>query len=94
MSFTKNDRKLRSDLGKTFPIAGSPAFDSLTFQAAIADALRRDFGGSTAAVKRWPSWSGPTNAVFAIGSRPRTGLAASTWSRSCSIRPPWCRPCW
>lgn len=52
MSFTKNDRKLRSDSGKTFPVAGSPAFDSLTFQAAIADALRRDFGGSTAAVKR------------------------------------------
>jgi len=52
MSFTENDRKLRSRSGKTFPNAGSPRFDSVAFQAAIAEALRRDFGGSTAAVKR------------------------------------------
>lgn len=52
MSFTENDRKLRSRLGKTFPNAASPAFDSVAFQEAIAAALRRDFGGSTASVKR------------------------------------------
>jgi hypothetical protein len=52
MSFTENDRNFRSESGKTFPNAASPAFDSVAFQEAIADALRRDFGGSTAAVKR------------------------------------------
>src|ERR1035437_7010954 len=52
MSFTENDRNFRSDSGKTFPVAGSPAFDSAAFQAAIASGLRRDFGGTTAAIKR------------------------------------------
>jgi hypothetical protein len=52
MSFTENDRNFRSDSGKTFPVAGSAEFDSLSFQAAIADALRRDFSGSPASVKQ------------------------------------------
>jgi hypothetical protein len=52
MSFTENDRNFRSRSGKTFPMAGAPGFDSVAFQEVIADALRRDFGGSTTAVKR------------------------------------------
>jgi hypothetical protein len=52
MSFTENDRKFRSKSGKTFPMAGSAAFGAASFREAIADALRQDFGGSTAAVKR------------------------------------------
>lgn len=52
MSFTENGRNFRTDSGKTFPTEDAPTFDSLTFHAAIAEALRRDFGGSTAAVKR------------------------------------------
>jgi hypothetical protein len=51
MSFTENDRNFRSDLGRTFPVAGTSTLDSVAFQAAIAAALRRDFGGATAAVK-------------------------------------------
>ncbi len=52
MSFTENDRNFRSDLGKTFPLASEAALDSGAFQAAIATALRTDFGGAPAAVKR------------------------------------------
>lgn len=52
MSFTKNDRKLQSNSGKTFPTAGTPILDSLSFRTAIADALRRDFGAAPASVKR------------------------------------------
>lgn len=33
-------------------MVNSPAFDSFSFQAAIADALNQEFGGSPAAVKR------------------------------------------
>jgi hypothetical protein len=43
MSFTKKDRKVRSISGITFP--------SGTFAGAIAAALRREYGGTHAAVK-------------------------------------------
>jgi hypothetical protein len=52
MSFTENDRNFRSDSGKTFPSARGRSFSSATFRAAVAAALRKDFGGSPAAVKR------------------------------------------
>ncbi|WP_089923320.1 hypothetical protein [Caulobacter sp. UNC279MFTsu5.1] len=49
MSRSQKDRKLRSDSGKTFPKApGALGFD---FVEAIAQALRREFGQSPAAVK-------------------------------------------
>jgi hypothetical protein len=50
MSFSRNDRKVRAQNGKTFPI--DPAADTeATFAAVIADALRRDFGDTPAHVK-------------------------------------------
>jgi hypothetical protein len=52
MSFAENDRKFRSKSGKTFPTAASAEFGAASFREAVADALRRDFGGSPAAVKR------------------------------------------
>lgn len=58
MSFTENDRNFRSKSGKTFPVAGTSTFDSVAFQAAIAGALRTDFGGSTASVKRLARMTG------------------------------------
>ena len=49
MSWSKNDRKVQSKSGKTFPkttvYAGAP------FAAEIAEALRAEFGGSPSAVK-------------------------------------------
>ncbi len=50
MSRSQKDRKVRSDSGKTFPpVPQSPhGFD---FIEAIAQALRREYGGSPAAVK-------------------------------------------
>lgn len=50
MSFPKNDRKVRSESGKTFPNGGDGALDS-SFRALISQALRRDFGQSPGAVK-------------------------------------------
>ncbi len=47
MSRSQKDRKVRSDLGKTFP---QPAH-GFDFVEAIAQALRREYGGSPAAVK-------------------------------------------
>jgi hypothetical protein len=48
MSLTKNDRKVRSKSGKTFPngTEGQPRFAD-----AIASALKAEFGGSPAAIK-------------------------------------------
>jgi len=50
MSFTENDRKFRSKIGKTFPKGGG--YNGPPFVEAIAIALRADFGASAAAVKR------------------------------------------
>ena len=50
MSRSQKDRKVRSDLGKTFP-PPSPSPHGFDFVEAIAQALRREFGGSPAAVK-------------------------------------------
>ena len=52
MSFPKNDRNFQSDSGKLFPNGEAPGFSPAAFRAAVADALRRDFGRSPAAVKR------------------------------------------
>lgn len=50
MSFSGNDRKVRVDGGKEFPI--DPSADvSATFAGVIADAIRKDFGASPAKVK-------------------------------------------
>jgi len=51
MSLSKNDRMIRSDSGKTFPDDDSPLPGVSGFALTVADALRRDFGGTTAAVK-------------------------------------------
>lgn len=48
MSFTENDRKIQSESGKTFPAGGAAGI----FAQAIACALKEEFGGSPAAVKR------------------------------------------
>lgn len=50
MSFTEKDRNLRSKKGKSFPESGG--YDGPPVAHAIADALRADFGGAPAAVKR------------------------------------------
>jgi hypothetical protein len=50
MSRSQKDRKVRSDLGKTFPPV-PPSPHGFDFVEAIAQALRREFGGSPAAVK-------------------------------------------
>ena len=49
MSRSQKDRKVRSDSGKTFP--DLPAPYGIDFIEAIAQALRREFGQSPAAVK-------------------------------------------
>lgn len=48
MSRSQKDRKLRSEMGKTFPDPTASGFD---FIEAIAQALRREYGQSPAAVK-------------------------------------------
>ena len=50
MSFTENDRKLRSKNGKSFHNGGK--YDGPTFADVIAQALKTDFGASPSAVKR------------------------------------------
>ena len=50
MSFARNDRKVRVDSGREFPI--DPGADTeAAFAAVIADALRRDFGDAPTHVK-------------------------------------------
>lgn len=50
MSFARNDRKVRAESGREFPI--DPGADTeAAFAAVIADALRRDFGDTPAHVK-------------------------------------------
>ena len=50
MSFTENDRKLRSKYGKDFPDGGIP--DPLpSFVQAIAEALRLEFGSTPSTIK-------------------------------------------
>jgi hypothetical protein len=51
MSFSKDDRKFRSDAGKTFPI--DPVSEiRATLSQEVADALRREFGDGPIQVKR------------------------------------------
>ncbi|MGZ6037864.1 MAG: hypothetical protein ACXWKR_04290 [Phenylobacterium sp.] len=50
MSFTENDRKFRSKIGKSFP--SGDGYDSRPFALAIAGALKADFGSAPSAVKR------------------------------------------
>jgi hypothetical protein len=50
MSRSQKDRKLRSESGKTFP-QNPQSPHGFDFVEAIAQALRREFGGSPAAVK-------------------------------------------
>lgn len=50
MSPTQKDRKLRSDSGRSFLRQRRPEPDQ-SFAEAIADALRREFGGTPGAVK-------------------------------------------
>jgi hypothetical protein len=49
MSFHKNDRKIQSKKGKSFP--GGLAHSDELFNQAIASALREEFGGGPSAVK-------------------------------------------
>lgn len=50
MSFSRNDRKVRVEPGKAFPI--DPGADTeAAFASVIADALRRDFGDTPTYVK-------------------------------------------
>jgi len=51
MSFTKNDRKIRSINGKEFPSPGSSAPSGGHFADVIAEALHRGFGDARSAVK-------------------------------------------
>jgi hypothetical protein len=59
MSFTKKGRKFRSDSGKEFPDGPKGAvIGNGQLVRVIADALRRDFGGTNAAIKRVATLSG------------------------------------
>lgn len=59
MSFPKKDRKIRSINGKTFPEAsGSNPLDGAAFAPTVAEALRREFGGTNKAVKAVVSLTG------------------------------------
>ena len=49
MSFTQNDRKLRSKSGKTFP--KDPDYHEKSIASVIGAALKTEFGGSPASVK-------------------------------------------
>src|SRR6266404_7436328 len=49
MSFHKNDRKIQSKKGKSFP--GELAHSDELFNQAVASALREEFGGGPSAVK-------------------------------------------
>ena len=49
MSFTENDRKVQSKMGKSFP--DGRAYDERLFLDVIASTLRAEFGASTSAVK-------------------------------------------
>ncbi len=51
MSLPKNTRKIRSSSGKTFPNGTAPRIGPPRYASVIAEALRRDFGGTHAAVK-------------------------------------------
>ena len=51
MSFTKNDRKIRSINGKEFPSPGGSAPSGGHFADVIAEALHRGFGDARSAVK-------------------------------------------
>lgn len=48
MSFTENDRKVRSRDGRTFP---ENRYEGLPYKAVIADVLRTEFGSVRSAVK-------------------------------------------
>ncbi len=50
MSLTKNDRKLRSKSGKSSPVSTVPAGPK--FVAALAEALKAEFGNTAGAAKR------------------------------------------
>lgn len=50
MSLTQMDRKVRSDSGISFPVA-APRETAARFAAAIAEALKRQFGGAPGSVK-------------------------------------------
>lgn len=50
MSFTENDRKFRSKIGKSFHVDGR--YDGRSFTEAIAAALNKEYGLTPSAVKR------------------------------------------
>ena len=52
MSFPENDRIFQSDSGKTFPNKGEQLEHAQDFIPVVAQALKLDFGGGPAAVKR------------------------------------------
>lgn len=51
MSPTQKDRKVRSDSGRSF-LQRAPLKAEPSFSEAVADALRREFGGTPGAVKK------------------------------------------
>lgn len=51
MSPTQKDRKVRSDSGRSF-LQRTPVEPEPSFAEAVADALRREFGGTPGAVKK------------------------------------------
>lgn len=52
MSFPENDRIFQPDLGKSFHKHGAQLSPDHSFAAAVAGALKQDFGSSAGAVKR------------------------------------------
>lgn len=58
MSFAEKDRKVRPSGGKTFPPDSLEAAAGAGFVPAIAAALRREFGGTNASVKKVVSLTG------------------------------------
>lgn len=52
MSFSEKDRKIRSKAGKVFPPDGLEDAGKAGFVASIATALKREFGGTNASIKK------------------------------------------
>ncbi|PTQ61729.1 hypothetical protein C8J45_109130 [Sphingomonas sp. PP-CE-3G-477] len=76
MSFARNDRKVRVDSGREFPI--DPGADTeAAFAAVIADALRRDFGDAPTHVKHIARLTGVNGRTVQNWLQARNGPSGS-----------------
>lgn len=76
MSFARNDRKVRVESGREFPI--DPGADTeAAFAAVIADALRRDFGDAPTHVKHIARLTGVNGRTVQNWLQARNGPSGS-----------------